>query len=136
MKAVVEPWEKLEAESKDLLELFEMSGDDAGMIEEICKQASSMGERLGDLEIRTKMSDAEDPLPCYLYIHPGAGGTESCDWAGMLLRMYTRWCERRGMEVQLVELLEGEEAGIRRVKCAQDDAPRLRSSNIRRRIRQ
>lgn len=69
---------------------------------------------LEDLEIRTLLSGEHDEANAIVSVHAGAGGTESCDWADMLLRMYLRWAERRGFKAELVELLEGEEAGIKR----------------------
>ncbi len=113
LKASVQPWEAIEKESGEMLELYELSAEDETMRADLCRQTAELLNRLNGLELRTLMTDEDDPLPCFIYIHPGAGGTESCDWASMLLRMYTRWCERRGMDVQLIDLQEGEEAGIR-----------------------
>ena len=69
---------------------------------------------LEDLEIRALLSGEHDQANAIVAVHAGAGGTESCDWAEMLLRMYLRWAERRGFKTELVERLEGEEAGIKR----------------------
>jgi peptide chain release factor 2 len=69
---------------------------------------------LDDLEIRTLLSGEHDESNAIVSVHAGAGGTESCDWAEMLLRMYLRWAERRGFGTDLVEYLEGEEAGVKR----------------------
>ena len=113
LKVGVEPWEAIEKDAGELLELCELGAEDESMMAEVGEQTSALLERLDDLELQALMTDPDDSLPCYLYIHAGAGGTESCDWASMLLRMYTRWAERREMEVKLVELTEGEEAGIK-----------------------
>lgn len=113
LKDVVEPWEGIEKEARDLSELCEMADGDEAMLAEVTEQTGKLLERLEQLELKSLMGDPDDALPSFVYIHAGAGGTESCDWASMLLRMYTRWCERQGMEVQLIEMLEGEEAGIR-----------------------
>ena len=78
---------------------------------------SALGEveaSLEDLEIRTLLSRDHDESNAIVSVHAGAGGTESCDWAEMLLRLYVRWAERRGFRAELVELQEGEEAGIKR----------------------
>jgi peptide chain release factor 2 len=83
------------------------------MMAEAGEQTTALRARLEALELRALMREPEDELDCFIYIHAGAGGTESCDWAEMLLRMYTRWCERSEMETTLIELLPGEEAGIR-----------------------
>ncbi|MBI3736958.1 peptide chain release factor 2 [Candidatus Sumerlaeota bacterium] len=113
LKSVVEPWEAITRECDELLELHEMSAGDEAMMTEICAQSAALRDKLEGLELRTLMTDVDDPLPCFVYIHAGAGGTESCDWASMLLRMYTRWCERSGLAVELIDVQEGEEAGIR-----------------------
>lgn len=72
-----------------------------------------LGAALESLELTTLLSGQYDNNNVYLNIHPGAGGTESQDWANMLLRMYTRWAERRGFKVDLMELQPGDEAGIK-----------------------
>jgi peptide chain release factor 2 len=113
LREVVEPWEALEKESKDLIELFDLSEGDQAMLAEVTQQTDTLQTRLETLEVKALMSDQDDGLNCFVYIHAGAGGTESCDWANMLLRMYTRWCERNEMNCELVELMEGDEAGIR-----------------------
>ncbi len=69
--------------------------------------------RLEEFELRSYLSGAQDKANCFLVIHSGAGGTESCDWADMLLRMYQRWCERRGFKTEIVDLQEGDEVGIK-----------------------
>ena len=69
---------------------------------------------MSTLEFQSMLSDPDAACDAYLFIHAGAGGTESCDWANMLLRMYTRWAERRGFDVKLVDLQPGDEAGITR----------------------
>ena len=113
LKRKCEPWEALTTEARDALELAELSGGDAAMLSELAAQAEKLGERAESLETQALMAEPEDALSSYIYIHAGAGGTESCDWASMLLRMYTRWGERQGYQVELVDLTEGEEAGIR-----------------------
>jgi peptide chain release factor 2 len=70
---------------------------------------------LGDFEFKAMLNEPNDRMDAFVSIHAGAGGTESCDWAEMLLRMYTRWMERHGYQVRLVDQLEGEGAGIKSV---------------------
>ncbi len=70
-------------------------------------------EKLFDLEIKTFLNEDYDKLNCYLEIHPGAGGTESCDWASMLLNMYTSFCEKNSYSYELINLTKGDEAGIK-----------------------
>jgi peptide chain release factor 2 len=113
LRRVVEPWDDIQKEAADLLELAEVGEDDEAMMAEVAQQAAQLEQRLDQLELEALMSEPEDALPCFLYIHAGAGGTESCDWAAMLLRLYTRWAERHGYTTRLVEIFEGEEAGIR-----------------------
>ena len=73
----------------------------------------SMSEKVGELEIDTLLGGEYDDLPCYLEIHPGAGGTESCDWASMLLRMYEMFCEKNNFHYEVIEEQKGEEAGLK-----------------------
>jgi len=85
---------------------------DAKALAEFEATVKRLSAAIEDQEFRSMMSDAMDINNCYLYIHPGAGGTESCDWAAMLYRMYTRWCERRGYEVKIIDQTPGDAAGI------------------------
>lgn len=113
IKVRVEPWLEIENETNDLIELAEMAAEDPSMAAEVIEGASTIGVRLDRLEALALMNDPEDKCNAFVHIHAGAGGTESCDWASMLLRMYTRWCERNGMDVEMLELLDGDEAGVR-----------------------
>lgn len=115
LKTSVDPWEKLEGDVSDALELVEMALGDPAMEAELAQSVEEMTHRLDGLETRALMRDPEDLNPSYLYIHAGAGGTESCDWASMLLRMYVRWCEKQGFQVEEIDMVDGEEAGIRSV---------------------
>ncbi len=115
LKGIVGPWGKLEADAADALELTEVAEGDPAMEAELAANATEMSQRLESLETRALMKDPEDINASYLYIHAGAGGTESCDWASMLLRMYARWCEKHGFELEQIDLVDGEEAGIRSV---------------------
>ncbi len=113
IKGLVEPWESLSQDVSDALELAEMSAGEGEMLRQLCDQTEGLLHRLEHLETRALMKDPEDAADCYLHIHAGAGGTESCDWAQMLLRMYTRWMERDGLAYEEIELMDGDEAGIR-----------------------
>jgi peptide chain release factor 2 len=117
LKATIEPWDALDSEVRESLELASMlkaegltEGGDAETLGEL---ADDLHRRYRELEVRLMLDEEEDPLPCFLHIHAGAGGTESQDWASMLLRMYLRWCERRGYAATEEDLTEGEEAGIK-----------------------
>ena len=96
----------------ELIELGEAEGDDAivGEAEQALKAAL---EEAQAAQIETMLSGEADANDCYLEVHAGAGGTESQDWAQMLLRMYTRWAESKGYKVELMERHDGEEAGIK-----------------------
>jgi peptide chain release factor 2 len=118
LRSIVEPWKDLVAEIAELIELAELvrSDDPKGEspdAEGLAASASDAEKRLGDLEFRMMMSGPMDANNAFVQIHAGAGGTESCDWAAMLLRMYLRWAERRGFETEEVDLQDGEEAGIK-----------------------
>lgn len=116
LKMRVEPWEELEHEVRENLEMADLlkeegetDGDDAAMI---TQAADDLSRRLEKLELQSMLDREEDQLPCFLKIHSGAGGTESQDWAEMLFRMYSRWCERNGYKAEIIDFTEGEQAGI------------------------
>ena len=98
-----------------LLELAQESGDDGSLDAEIADGVTRLRRELEEFELKIMLSGAHDAKPAILSIHPGAGGTESQDWAQMLMRMYLRWCEREGFKAEVVDLLPGEEAGIKSV---------------------
>lgn len=97
---------------KDLMELAVEEGDE-NVLDELDGNLTKLGPELNRLELSTLLRGEFDHNNAYLTIHPGAGGTESQDWASMLLRMYTRWAENRGFKGELVDLLPGDEAGIK-----------------------
>jgi peptide chain release factor 2 len=106
--------EQLEASLNDSRDLFEMAreeGDDDTIVA-VQDDLQGVEARLAQLEFRRMFNDPMDPRPCFLDIQAGAGGTEAQDWAGMLLRMYTRYAERKGFKVDILEESEGEVAGI------------------------
>ncbi len=114
LKALVEPLRGLEKDLRDHGELLEMTEDsDAASIETLRRDSAAIEKRLDALEFARLLSDEDDRLDCYLEVHAGAGGTEAADWAEMLLRMYTKWCERRGYETELVDALRNDEAGVK-----------------------
>jgi peptide chain release factor 2 len=104
----------LEREVTDALELLELGAaeGDAGVLEELVGQARAIGERVRAAELERMLSGPAAHANAIVSIHPGTGGTEAKDWAGMLLRMYLRWCERRGFKTELIDHQAGEEAGI------------------------
>jgi peptide chain release factor 2 len=115
VKAWTEPWGRLTAKVDDLTELGELlaADEDPELAAEWELEVQALGAGLDDLELRRMLQGPDDQRDALVTIHPGAGGTESQDWAEMLLRMYTRWAERRGFDVELLDQQEGEEAGIK-----------------------
>jgi len=115
VKGVVDPVTELLARSEDALLLFELAAeaDSADDLAEAATEADVIAAELERVELRTLLSGPHDRGACYLSVHAGAGGTESCDWAEMLLRMYLRYFERAGYSVEEVDRTDGEEAGIR-----------------------
>jgi peptide chain release factor 2 len=96
-----------------LLELAQEAGDDGSLDAEIGEGAARLRRELDEFELKIMLSGSHDAKAAIVSIHPGAGGTESQDWAQMLMRMYLRWCERAGLKAEVVDLLPGEEAGIK-----------------------
>lgn len=107
----------LKTQYEDIETLIEMGyeADDAEMIPEIREEMDSFIEKFETLRISTLLSEEYDKCNAILKLNAGAGGTESCDWAGMLYRMYTRWAERKGFSVEVLDYLDGDEAGIKSV---------------------
>jgi peptide chain release factor 2 len=104
---------ELESETGDLAELAEMAAEDEGMAAELDAQLASVERRLAELEEARLFSGRYDAGDAVVTVHAGAGGTDSQDWAEILLRMYLRWSERRGFEVEMKEASPGEEAGLK-----------------------
>ena len=100
------------SDTLELLELGEAEADEE-LTGEVEAALTKLAETVRRHELESLLSGEADGNDAYLEIHAGAGGTESCDWANMLLRMYTRWAERRGYKVDVVQLTAGEEAGIK-----------------------
>ena len=100
------------SDNLELIELGEAEGD-AEIVKEAEAAIDGLQETASRLQVETLLSGEADHNDCYLEIHAGAGGTESQDWASMLLRMYTRWAERRKFKVDTMEIHPGEEAGIK-----------------------
>ena len=88
---------------------------DDSYINDITESIVSLVDEIQKLELETKLSGEYDKNNAILELHSGAGGTESCDWVSMLLRMYERWCERNNYKYEIIDQLDGEEAGIKRV---------------------
>ncbi len=113
LRQVVEPWEGLSRRVKEDLEMLEIA--DEVMLEGLVEDAVSARDEVERLERQTLFSGRFDEKNAILEIQAGAGGTEACDWVSMLMRMYVRWAEKNGFEVQTIHLLAGEEAGVKSV---------------------
>ena len=99
----------------DNLELYDMSKADQDFdgLMAIRDDANALRETVEQLEFRRMFNNPADPGSCFIDIQAGAGGTEACDWAQMLLRQYLKYCERKGFKVEVLEETEGDVAGIR-----------------------
>ena len=117
LKEQVAPWHDLSKRAKESLGLLELAqeDDDQSMAGEIAAEADAVTAELAKLEFRLQFRGPHDEGDAILAIHAGAGGTESQDWADMLLRMYLRWAEQHGYQTELLENMPGEEAGIKSV---------------------
>ena len=117
LKSVIEPVEETQREVKDLEELFELASAESDK-EELAQIEDDLGalvKRCEQIELAGLLSRPEDMKNCFFSIHAGAGGTESCDWANMLLRMYARYFEANKYKFQELDITPGEEAGIRSI---------------------
>jgi peptide chain release factor 2 len=115
LDGVVGTLTELDGRLKDGSELFELArseGDDA-TLEAVASDAATLQKAVEDLEFRRMFHDPMDPNACFIDIQAGSGGTEAQDWAAMLLRMYIRYCERKGYQVDVMEESSGEVAGIK-----------------------
>jgi len=112
-RKVVERWRGLEKRVADIAELASLAEEDTSIRLEIGSEIEAVASRLSELELEMAFSSVYDARNAILAIHAGAGGTESQDWAEMLLRMYLRWGERRGYKAEVLDTSPGDEAGIK-----------------------
>lgn len=113
LKAIVSPLEELVSAGDDLQVLMEFAEEDPDSEKELFGAVLSLEENVDKVELQATMSEPEDACSAYVQVQAGEGGTDSADWAQMLLRMYARWAERRGFKLEEIDLSAGEEAGIR-----------------------
>lgn len=116
----VQDWKELDARLNDTFVLLEMAveAEDETTFQEAKSELTQLQEKADTIETKSLLSDPRDGNGCYLSINAGAGGTEACDWAEMLLRMYTRYAESHGFKTEIIALSEGEEAGIKSATIA------------------
>ena len=102
------------SDASELVELLGVENDES-MLPELATMVQDLNIKLDKIELQAMLGSEDDPKNAIMTIHPGAGGTESQDWAEMLMRMYLRWMERSGMESKIIDLINGDEAGIKDV---------------------
>jgi len=120
LKNVLGPFQQVQTQFEDfsvLLELAEMEGDDSEFLEEGESAWPNLKTALDRLELVSFLSGKMDGNGAIFGVHAGAGGTESCDWASMLLRMYTHWFEKRGFTCEILDSQPGDEAGLKSATC-------------------
>lgn len=117
LEDTVKRYNNLASSYDDMLTLIEMGYEEESqeMVDEIRQEMDAFIEDFEDLRIGTLLSEEYDKCNAILKLNAGAGGTESCDWCSMLYRMYTRWAERKGYQIEVLDYLDGEEAGIKSV---------------------
>ena len=117
MKDDIATYHTLQEQYEEIETLIEMAEEenDASLIEEIQTTLDEFIASFDNIRIKTLLSGEYDNVNAIVSLHAGAGGTESCDWAGMLYRMYTRWADKKGYEVEVIDYLDGDEAGIKSV---------------------
>ena len=115
LKNWIEPHDRLAGRLKSARELFELLAEDSdeGMERELGVEVAAIRDEMDAFELRSLLQGRDDFRDAQLEIAAGAGGTEAQDWAQMIMRMYTRWAERKGYKVEILDISEGEEAGIK-----------------------
>lgn len=117
LKAQIQSFEQIKQLYEDIETLIEMGleENEVSIIKEVNNNLELLGNYYETLRINTLLSGEYDDKNAILTLHAGAGGTESCDWVSMLLRMYTRWAEKKNMSIEVLDYLDGEEAGVKSV---------------------
>ena len=117
LKDIVEHYQNLVQAYEDIQTLLEMGyeEEDLAIVDEIEEELKKFTQDLEELRLNTLLSETYDKDNAILTLHAGAGGTESCDWASMLARMYQRWAEKKGYSTEILDFLEGEEAGYKSI---------------------
>lgn len=117
LKDIVETVRGLESQYEDIMTLIEMGyeDNDPAIIPDISEELEMFKKTFEEIRVSTLLSGEYDRNNAILRLNAGAGGTESCDWCSMLYRMYTRWAERKGFSLEVIDFLDGDEAGIKSV---------------------
>ena len=112
-KKIFNPFISLKSRIEDINILLEFLSSDESLIDDVSQEVTEVTDQLSQLEVLSFLSYPNDENNAYLSINSGAGGTESCDWAMMLYRMYCRWAEKKGFSYEIINMHSGEEAGIK-----------------------
>ena len=117
LKSVVASYQGLKTDYEDILTMMDMADeeDDASMVPDIEEMISDFNKRFEEIRNKTFLSGEYDSESAIVTLHAGAGGTESCDWCSMLYRMYTKWAENHGFKTEMLDYLDGDEAGLKMV---------------------
>jgi len=115
IEKTIERWDRMRAALEEVEVLLELAEEEEAedLVAEIGQKLDALSDAAEQRRVELLLSGEADAYDGIVTIHPGAGGTESADWAGMLLRMYTRWAERNGYSVQMIDLIPGDEAGVK-----------------------
>ena len=114
LKKDIQGYDKVHKELEEYKEILAIS-DEEELVKEIEENLKNINNGIKELEVSILLSEEYDSNDCYLEIHPGAGGTEACDWASMLLRMYQMFCNKNNFKTEIIDIQDGEEAGIKSV---------------------
>lgn len=117
LRAWTVPYQELKKRFEDVKSLLPEAyeAEEQSLIDELLVDLTQIDKMLGDLEVRRMLAGEMDNKDCYLTINSGAGGTEACDWAQMLSRMYQRWAAKRGWKVEVIDFVEGDVVGVKSV---------------------
>ncbi|MBF0512242.1 MAG: PCRF domain-containing protein, partial [Candidatus Omnitrophica bacterium] len=115
LKNIVEPFAQCLKQVDEAKEFLAISHDDEDLCQQLSDEARLLTEKIDSLELQAHLSGPFDNANALLSINAGAGGTESCDWAAMLMRMYARYADLKGYQCETIDILHGEEAGIKNV---------------------
>jgi peptide chain release factor 2 len=113
LNGLLNPFLEMEKQQGDLQALAELTEEDASLEPDMEKELAKLESELADYDLRATFNRPEDSSNAFIRIQAGTGGTEACDWASMMMRMYVRWAERHGYQVEMIDELRNEEAGIR-----------------------
>jgi peptide chain release factor 2 len=113
LNTLINEFDALAGSAEDLNALCELCAEDDSLESELQKELHAIEKKLDDFDLRAMFTGPQDASNAFIQVSAGTGGTEACDWAQMLLRMYTRWAERNGFQLEMIDELRNEEAGIR-----------------------